>query len=146
MIVLLVHRLKGHFSRIEFQMARFRPTFPAQILRSITLSLPPNAHDPYYYDIIGNVSTSNFRPSNPLRSSSGSTGGNAVLELKPRYPMLGGWEYDFTVGWDNPLGQYLSKGSGGVGEMSLRVPFLTGLRDVVVDEAEVVIVLPEGAT
>ncbi len=128
--------LKGFFSRITFQMSRFRPTYPAQILRELTLALPPTAYKPYYYDTIGNVSTSRFRP-----SRDGATA-PASLVLTPRYPVLGGWNYTFTVGWDMPLGNYLKES----GENKvLSVPFLTGLKDVAVDEAEVSVILPEGA-
>lgn len=129
-------RLKGQFSRLQYQMARFRPVFPAQIIRNIIYPLPANAHTPYYYDVIGNISTSNFRPSHPTR------GGPAILELRPRYPVLGGWRDEFVVGWDMGLQGWL-RGKGR--EKVLRVPFMTALPGVVVDEAEVVITLPEGA-
>lgn len=130
-------RLKGQFSRLQYQMARFRPQFPAQIIRNIIYPLPANSHTPYYYDVIGNISTSNFRPSHPTR------GGPALLELRSRYPILGGWKDEFVVGWDMPLADWLrGKGSG---ERVLRVPFVTALPGVVVDDAEVVVTLPEGA-
>lgn len=128
--------MKGQFSRLQYQMARFRPVFPAQIIRNIIYPLPANAHTPYYYDVIGNISTSNFRPSHPTR------GGPAILELRPRYPVLGGWRDEFVVGWDMGLQGWL-RGKGR--EKVLRVPFMTALPGVVVDEAEVVITLPEGA-
>ncbi|KAJ9101893.1 hypothetical protein QFC21_003233 [Naganishia friedmannii] len=131
--------LKGQFSRIQYQMARFRPTFPAQIIRNIIYPLPAHSHSPYYYDIIGNISTSNFRPSHPTR------GGPALLELRPRYPILGGWMDEFTVGWDMRLGDWLRSVKGHAAQKVLRVPFMTALPGVVVDEAELVITLPEGA-
>ncbi|KAJ9110429.1 hypothetical protein QFC19_001554 [Naganishia cerealis] len=131
--------LKGQFSRIQYQMARFRPTFPAQIIRNIIYPLPPNSHSAYYYDVIGNISTSNFRPSHPTR------GGPALLELRPRYPILGGWMDEFVVGWDMKLGDWLKSVKGHAEHKVLRVPFMTALPGVVVDEAELVITLPEGA-
>ncbi|OCF32578.1 oligosaccharyltransferase complex subunit alpha (ribophorin I) [Kwoniella heveanensis BCC8398] len=145
-------KLKGHFSRLAHQQSRFHGSYPAQILRELTIKLPATAHSPYYYDTIGNVSTSHFRPgsvpaqkakSSKVRTSPRVVDGN--LELRPRYPLLGGWNYSFTVGWDTPL-QDVLKVDAKDGKKVLAVPFLTGLSDVVVDDAEVKIILPEGAS
>jgi oligosaccharyltransferase complex subunit alpha (ribophorin I) len=105
----------------------------------LTLGLPPSSYKPYYYDIIGNVSTSHFRPSRDGKTA------KALLQLTPRYPVLGGWNYTFTVGWDMPLAGYLKNAADGHARKVLSVPFLTGLKDVAVDEAEVSVILPEGA-
>jgi len=148
-MTMLMFRLKGHFSRLAHQQSRYHATKPAQILADLTLRLPPSAHSPYYYDTIGNVSTSNFRqgsvPASLAKSSKIKTSPRVVegsLQLRPRYPLLGGWNYTFTVGWDMPLGDVLkSQGSKKV----LGVPFLTGWRDLLVDDAELRVILPEGA-
>lgn len=47
--------LKGGFSRFEYQARRGAPS-PS--FRSLTASLPAQAHDIYYRDQIGNISTS----------------------------------------------------------------------------------------
>lgn len=130
-------RLRGFFSRIEFQSARFRPTFPAQILRDLTYPIPEGASNPYYYDSIGNISTSHFRPS-PEKG-----GSPAILEIQPRFPLLGGWTFEFTVGWDLDLRKWLKSVEGD--RKVLALPFLTGLKGVVVDDAQLIVTLPEGA-
>lgn len=66
-----------------------------------------------------------------------------MLEIQPRFPLLGGWEFEFTLGWNLPLGGWL-KAVGGDKKV-LGVPFLTGLKGVVVDDAELIVTLPEGA-
>lgn len=66
-----------------------------------------------------------------------------MLELRPRYPILGGWNYSFVVGYDMPLSDVLKTESGG--RKVLGVPFLTAWKDLVVDDVEVMVVLPEGA-
>lgn len=121
--------------------------------------MPASARDPYYYDIIGNVSTSHFRP--PTASTAGlsaaakaraaSAGGPvkkddfSTLELRPRYPVLGGWNYTFTIGWDQPLAESVRQTTEG--EYVLAVPFVVaGLRDLVWEDVEFVVILPEGAT
>jgi oligosaccharyltransferase complex subunit alpha (ribophorin I) len=132
---------------LAHQQSRFHASTPSQIFTDLTLRLPPTAHSVYYYDVIGNVSTSRFRPgstpatvSSRVRTSPRTVDG--LLELKPRYPVLGGWNYSFTVGWDMPLGDALKVERE---KRVLGVPFLTGVRDMVVDDAELRIVLPEGA-
>lgn len=118
-------------------------------ITSLSYALPPNVHSPYFYDIVGNVSTSRFRASSPPSSSGfklpSQTKGAAYssLEIIPRYPLMGGWNYTYTVGYDAPLGDYLSQRKSG--EYSLRVPFLTPVKDLSVEDATVEIRLPEGA-
>ncbi|ORY30341.1 Ribophorin I [Naematelia encephala] len=143
-------KLKGHFSRLAHQQSKFHATTPAQILTDITLRVPPTAHSAYYYDTIGNVSTSHFRPGSPpaiktkaSRVSARTVDG--VLELRPRYPLLGGWNYSFVVGYDMPLGHVLKVENGTSGRKILGVPFLTAWKDLLVDDAELTIILPEGA-
>ncbi len=134
-------RLKGQFSRLAHQQSRFHAGKPAQVLSEITLRLPPSAHSVYYYDVIGNVSTSHFRSGQPAIGKKRVV--DSTLEIRPRYPVLGGWNYSFTVGWDMPLAENLR--TDGDREV-LEVPFLTPLKGVVVEEEELTIILPEGAT
>ena len=125
--------------------SRFHAGTPAQILTELTFRLPPSAHSVYYYDTIGNVSTSHFRPgAAPAISASKKRTRtmDSTLEIKPRYPLLGGWNYSFVTGFDMPLGDALRVQGG---KHVLAVPFLTPLNDLVVDEAEVRIILPEGS-
>jgi len=123
---------------------------------SLALQLPPSTHNPYFYDIVGNVSTSRFRPSSSppaatshkavLPSHSKKRREPAVLELQPRYPLLGGWNYSFTVGYDLPLAEYVKMRSGAKkGQYVAAVPFLTPVKDVAVDNVRVEVRLPEGA-
>ncbi|WVO16618.1 hypothetical protein L204_104297 [Cryptococcus depauperatus] len=144
-------KLKGHFSRLAHQQSRFHASTPAQVLSEFHLRIPPTAHSPYYYDTIGNVSTSHFRqgstPAQKAKFSQTRTSPRTVdglLELRPRYPLLGGWNYSFTIGYDMPLGDVL-KTDVSSDKKVLGVPFMTGLQNAVVDEAELTIILPEGA-
>ena len=105
------------------------------MLKQLTLHLPAGIRDAYFYDLIGNVSTSHLRAG--LAES--------VLELRPRYPLLGGWNYSFTLGWDAPLadeGRY----DAASGRWLVGVPIMTAIPGAVVDDAHVKIILPEGAT
>ncbi|GAA5847255.1 hypothetical protein JCM9279_006159 [Rhodotorula babjevae] len=149
-------KLMGQFARIDYQKAIMHRRQGVTAVSSLALALPPSTHNPYFYDVVGNVSTSRFRPSS---SSAASTSHNAVLpshskkrrepavlELQPRYPLLGGWNYSFTVGYDLPLAEYVKMRSGAKkGQYVAAVPFLTPVKDVAVDDVRVEVRLPEGA-
>ncbi|BGO94442.1 hypothetical protein NBRC10512_003816 [Rhodotorula toruloides] len=137
--------LEGQFARIDYQKMMMHRRHGATALSALSIVLPPSTHSPYYYDLVGNVSTSRFRspkthsallPSQQKRSP-------AVLELQPRYPLMGGWNYSFTIGYDLPLGEFVRMRKGG--RYVAAVPFLTPIRDVAVDDVRVEIRLPEGA-
>jgi oligosaccharyltransferase complex subunit alpha (ribophorin I) len=137
-------RLKGHFSRIEHQSHAFYKRNTPHTLPSLSFLLPPGIRNTYYYDLIGNVSTSRLRvaPAVP-KGSKGNR--HSVLELRPRYPLLGGWNYSFTLGWDAPLADSVSWDKS-TGKYIAEIPIMTPLPGAVVDNAEVKIILPEGAT
>ncbi|EUC42552.1 hypothetical protein COCMIDRAFT_7885 [Bipolaris oryzae ATCC 44560] len=129
--------LKNHFSRVEWQRQSYMnpPTFA---VKGLVLPLAPGSVDPYFTDDIGNVSTSRFRPGNK----------EALLELKPRYPIFGTWKYSFRVGWNADLSTYLRKLSTG-DTYVLKVPFLEGPRageGISYGRVSLRIILPEGAT
>ncbi|MDA4132085.1 MAG: dolichyl-diphosphooligosaccharide--protein glycosyltransferase subunit 1 [Thaumarchaeota archaeon] len=134
----LYHRganLSTHFDRVKWAQAQyFNPNSYA--LKELRFPLPIGSEDPYYTDVIGNVSTSRFR----------SNRREALLEAKPRYPVFGGWKYPFTVGWNSDAKNFLRQltGSGFV----LNVPFLEGPKQVEgleYENVQVRVILPEGA-
>src|ERR1700721_678546 len=99
---MMVGRLQGHFSRLELQNQSLHRETAPHTLSSLTLNLPPGIQNVYYYDLIGNVSTSHLRlaPTHPLNTRFNRY---RLFEFQPRYPLLGGWNYSFTLGWDAPL-------------------------------------------
>jgi oligosaccharyltransferase complex subunit alpha (ribophorin I) len=129
--------LKNQFSRVEWQKTSYMNP-PTSALKSLNLPLYPGSVDPYFTDDIGNVSTSRFRPGKK----------EALLELKPRYPVFGGWKYSFRVGWNADLSKYLRKLSTGESYV-LKVPFLEGPRQpegIEYARFNLRVILPEGAT
>ena len=128
--------LEDHFSRVQWAVtAHYSPATAA--LRELKIPLKVGSLDPYYTDDIGNVSTSHFR----------SNSREATLEMKPRYPVFGGWKYSFRLGWDANLHSFLRKLKVGDGYV-LRVPFLEGPKPqegISYEKVELRIILPEGA-
>ncbi|KAG7114365.1 Dolichyl-diphosphooligosaccharide--protein glycosyltransferase like [Verticillium longisporum] len=134
----LFHRganLSNPFSRVKWAQSQyFNPTSFA--LKELRFPLKAGSEQPYYTDVIGNVSTSKFRSSKR----------EALLEAKPRYPIFGGWRYPFTVGWNSDAKNFLRNVAGG--GYVLNVPFLEGPKQpegVEYGQINVRILLPEGA-
>jgi oligosaccharyltransferase complex subunit alpha (ribophorin I) len=130
--------LTDNFNRVEWALGTFT-NMPSSALKELKYPLKPGSVDPYFTDDIGNVSTSRYRP--------GNRGREAHLELKPRYPVFGGWKYSFRVGWNNELSSFLRKSGGDT--YVLKVPFVEGPTNpegIQYDKVVVRVILPEGAT
>lgn len=140
------HSLEGHFARIEYQKQTWMgrsSSATAHIISGLAISLPAGARDAYFVDVVGNVSTSHFRPA-PAGNIPGTNYPRpATLEISPRYPLMGGWQYDFTIGYSAPLQNFLRIASDR--RHILSVPLLLPAKDLAIDEAEIRISLPEGA-
>jgi dolichyl-diphosphooligosaccharide---protein glycosyltransferase subunit 1 (ribophorin I) len=124
--------LQGSFSRMQFQR---NPMAHTPVVLQFIEKLPDGARDVYYRDIIGNISTSHLS----YRSD------GATLELEPRFPLFGGWKTQFYVGYSAPLENHVSR-STSTDKYVLRAPFCVDVNDLVVDDYELRVILPEGAT
>lgn len=131
--------LKNHFNRVQYQQSSYYNP-PTSALKEMRFPLVVGSVDAYFTDDIGNVSTSRFR----------SNKKEANLELKPRYPLFGGWNYSFKVGWNGDLPNFLRKAKGGSSEsFVLKIPFFEGPKQAEGIEYERIVtrvILPEGAT
>ncbi|KAH9998905.1 Ribophorin I [Xylariaceae sp. FL0662B] len=127
--------LSTQFSRVQWARSQyFNPQTYA--LKDLKFPLRVGSKDAYFTDVIGNVSTSHFRTNRR----------EAVLELKPRYPIFGGWKYPFTIGWNADAKYFLRKKSGD--NYLLNVPFIEGPKQaegVEFQQIQVRVFLPEGA-
>jgi len=123
-------KLKGSFSRYDYQ----RQPNPLSAVKSFKTVLPASAADVYYRDEIGNISTSNLKEMDDA----------VELELRPRFPLYGGWKTHYVIGYNVPSYQYLW--SDGGSNFALKMPFVDHIFDnQVVDEMTVKIILPEGS-
>ncbi|KAL8736641.1 MAG: hypothetical protein Q9166_000007 [cf. Caloplaca sp. 2 TL-2023] len=129
--------LKNHFNRVQWAATQYYKP-PTSALRDLNVPLKVGSLNPYFTDDIGNVSTSRFR----------SNKKEANLELKPRYPVFGGWKYSFRIGWDADLKSFLRVLKSAEGRYVLKVPFLEGPKmgeGVSYGKVEIRVMLPEGA-
>lgn len=145
--------LKGHFSRVEHQLGAFLKRPSKNLLTDFSVILPPGAKDAYFIDQIGNVSTSSFRGSAPNSAHITKPAYQlpadqaSYLHLQPRYPLMGGWNYTYEVGFNLPLskGGWLRSLKQG-NQYTVAVPFFSAVRDMPASKVKTRIVLPEGAT
>lgn len=122
--------LKGPFSRFDYM----RKQGAASSVKSFMTILPPTARDIYYRDEIGNISTSNVR----------ETREQVEVELRPRFPLFGGWRTHYTIGYNVPTYQYLfNKGNN----YALKMKFIDHIYDdQLIEHLTVKIILPEFST
>lgn len=144
--------LKGHFSRVQHQLNALIQKAKSHTLSNIVLQLPPGVDGAYFVDESGNVSTSHFRPAppspshietpphllTPLKAS--------ILDVRPRYPLLGGWNYTCSIGWYVKLTDgWLKNHDTEERRFITHIPFLPAIKDTAIDDATLRIIFPEGA-
>ncbi|KAL5333433.1 Ribophorin I [Aspergillus crustosus] len=132
-------KLLNHFSRVDWTVANYHQS-PSSAIRELKYPLKPGSVDPYFIDDIGNVSTSRYRP--------GLQNREANLDFKPRYPIFGGWNYSFRLGWNNNLSSFVRRAVSSSDSYVLKVPFLEGPKlseGVQYEKVVVRVILPEGA-
>lgn len=126
-------RLDKPFSRLTYLQSNSMPQIPTlsqAAVNVLELHPGPDARDAYYVDLVGNVSTSRPR-------------GDGTLHVQTRYPVMGGWNYNFTVGWTVPLGRYVNALKQSTYAVTL--PVIDGPDGVAYDSVENTVILPEGA-
>jgi oligosaccharyltransferase complex subunit alpha (ribophorin I) len=123
-------KLRGAFTRFDYERSHAGAGF-----RTLVAELPRTAKDIYYRDVIGNVSTSKVRKAQ----------GHTRMEVDPRFPMFGGWESDFHIGYNLPSQHYLSVDDSDAGHYVLNITFASPFASAAVDDLAVRVILPEGA-
>jgi len=122
--------LKGSFSRYDYQR---QPNSGQSSVKSFKTILPASADDVYYRDEIGNISTSNLL----------KTEDSVDFEIRPRFPLFGGWKTFYYFGYNLPSYNYLySRGDLNV----LKMRFVDHIMDdQAIEDFTLKIILPEGS-
>ncbi|EDV98866.1 GH13364 [Drosophila grimshawi] len=123
-------KLKGSFSRYDFQKDG---RSGQSAVKSYKTYLPASASGVYYRDTNGNISTSNMHFMRDF----------VDLELRPRFPLFGGWKTQYTLGYNVPSYEYLfSSGNNYV----LKMHLIDHIHDnMSIEKAVVTVILPEGS-
>ncbi|KAK5934432.1 hypothetical protein CgunFtcFv8_014832 [Champsocephalus gunnari] len=122
--------LKGPFSRYDYQR---QSDSGISSVKSFKTILPASAQDVYYRDEIGNISTSHLQVLDD----------SVEVEVRPRFPLFGGWKTHYMIGYNLPSYEYLYT----LGDQySLKMRLVDHVYDdQVIDFLTVKIILPEGA-
>ncbi|VVC26266.1 Ribophorin I [Cinara cedri] len=124
-------KLKGSFSRYDYQR---ETNSGVSSVKSFKMYLPASATSVYYRDVIGNISTSNQRT---LLDS-------VELDIRPRFPLFGGWKTHYTIGYNVPAYEYLYNSGE---DYLLKMRLIDHLYDnMIIEDVTVVIILPEGSS
>merc|ERR550517_1360192 len=123
-------QLKGSFSRYEFQ----RESSGVSSVKNFKTLLPASSKDVYYRDDIGNISTSHMKVMDDA----------VELDLRPRFPLFGGWKTHYVVGYNVPSYEYIFY-KGDIHVLNMRLVDHI-YDDMLVEEIEVKIILPEGVS
>lgn len=73
------------------------PPMHSLLLLSSQTILPAAAQDVYYRDEIGNISTSHLLVLDD----------SVEMEIRPRFPLFGGWKTHYIIGYNLPSYEYL---------------------------------------
>merc|ERR1712156_1230430 len=121
--------LKGSFSRYEFQ----RENSGVAAIKSFKTFLPAAANGVYYRDDIGNISTSAMRVLDDA----------VEVDLRPRFPLFGGWKTHYVLGYNVPSYEYLYNAGD---DFVLKMRLLDHVfDDMLVEDFTLKIILPEGS-
>lgn len=96
--------------------------------------LPASSKDIQFYDILGNNSKTEISLFPDFKT----------LRFQLRYPLLGGWKGDYILQYNLPTYEYLTTNYNGNFKLEMRVIDHI-LNDVIIEEASVRIILPEGS-
>jgi oligosaccharyltransferase complex subunit alpha (ribophorin I) len=124
-------KIVGEWSRLSTMTSEEATIGSAPQLPAI---IPPQSRWIYFRDDIGNISTSRLRP----------TQQGVQVVLVPRFPLFGGWRSKFIFGYSLPLTETVVKDTT-TGRYALISSAKPSVKDVVVEDLTVRVILPEGA-
>ena len=134
--------LKGGFSRLDY--SAMKPTQSSSpSFRKLKAYLPISASNIYYRDQIGNISTSDI-----IVNEKNS---ELELEIQPRFPLFGGWQTQFYIGYSVPTNptKIISptlRFDSSRNYYELKFDYFTIFEEVWVEDIEIKVILPEGCS
>ena len=126
--------LDGEFSRAEYDLRA--ENVGKNAIKVLTISLPESAHTFRYEDLILNVSTSMARRYDD----------SVVINLFPRFTILGGWQNEWMQSYQLPIDKFLYIKKDSEGTFVLNQTFLYSHKAINSKYYKLKIILPNGAT
>jgi len=127
--------INGQFSRVDYQ-PHINPNQGANAISSLGTELPQYITGLYYYDYIGNISTSHAQRLDD----------HVEFTIQPRFPIFGQWKTDWNQGYNMPTEKHLFQSPVDPNEYTLEVDYMHAWDRSLVEDYTVRVILPEGAT
>jgi oligosaccharyltransferase complex subunit alpha (ribophorin I) len=125
--------VKGEWGRVDYNS--YNPSDGKNAIKNFKVDLPRYIRGLYYYDFIGNISSSNaFRTQEKVEFS-----------IDPRFPIFGQWNTDWNQGYNMPTKYHLFFDSMNPEHYVLNFTFLHEFDDILAENYTLKVVLPEGA-
>lgn len=124
--------LKHGFSRADWIKGRYELTKEHHALSRLEFPVDPRdpLDDVYFSDKVGMVAL--WQP------------GNSHVAFLPRFPLFGGWKYNFTMGWNSRMENYV-RHAPEPDTYVARFALVGSARDLVYDDVSFSVYLPENA-
>ena len=127
--------IDGQFSRIDY-MPHINPNQGQNAVADLSIEFPDYIHGLYYYDYIGNISSSSARRNN----------GKVEMVYQLRFPVFGQWKIDWNMGYMMPTQHHLYKDIKNDLEHTLEVDLMHGYDSSLTEDFHVRVILPEGSS
>lgn len=122
-------KLKGGFSRFDYDHKNQK----SASYDVITANFPRHASEIYYRDIIGKILTSSTTPKKK----------KTMFQMKPRFPLFGGWKTQWYMGYHVPTEDVVTVDGT---SFTLSMEFSSAIDKAAIDDLTTKVILPEGAT
>ncbi|KAJ1649500.1 dolichyl-diphosphooligosaccharide--protein glycosyltransferase subunit 1 [Dispira simplex] len=123
--------LKGHYQETLRLAAETDTGF---IINNFQMEIPRSAYNIYFRDEVGNLSTTTIHHENKAQ----------VLGFQSRYPLCGGWIYNWNHGYHQPLSDVL-RYNPETQRYNVQQTLPVLMKGVSEEQVELDIILPEGA-
>ena len=127
--------INGQFSRVDY-MPHINPNHGQNAINSLGTLLPQYIHGLYYYDYIGNISSSHAERKED----------HVFYNIEPRFPIFGQWKTDWNQGYNMPTAFHLFQSLEDRTKHTLEVDFMHAYDKSLTEDYTVRVILPEGAS
>lgn len=127
--------IDGQFSRIDY-MPHINPNQGMNAVADLSIDFPDYIHGLYYYDYIGNISSSSARRND----------GKVEMVYQLRFPVFGQWKIDWNMGYMMPTQYHLYRSTINDQYYTLEVDLMHGYDASLTEDFHVRVILPEGAS
>ncbi|CDJ63987.1 LOW QUALITY PROTEIN: ribophorin I, putative [Eimeria necatrix] len=124
------------------------PPVPSHVLFDLHASLPPDVFNLDVADSAGNLTTAFAAREGPEEAPLSTRLEVTTAAVWPRFPVLGGWNFDLRVRYNQPVSSLLLQQEAGSSSssVSLKIPLEPIFSDIYAEQLSLTVALPTGAT